>query len=68
MPTFSEALDRFKEDGFFGLDTTELYTEQIERLQIMRAQNRTQDQTSEETALSAAQERSGTNPSFFARR
>jgi hypothetical protein len=34
MPTFNEALDRFKEDGFFGLDTTELYTEQIERLQM----------------------------------
>ena len=33
MPTFSEALDRFKQDGFFGLDT-ELYTEQIEKLKL----------------------------------
>ncbi|MFM2322165.1 MAG: hypothetical protein RLZZ225_318 [Pseudomonadota bacterium] len=33
MPTFSEALDRFKEDGFFGLDT-ELYGEQIEKLKL----------------------------------
>ncbi len=33
MPTFSEAFDRFKKDGFFELDT-KLYTEQINKLQI----------------------------------
>ena len=33
MPKFSEALDRFKKDGFFELDT-KLYTEQIEKLKL----------------------------------
>ncbi len=33
MPAFGEALDRFKKDGFFALDT-ELYTEQLERLRL----------------------------------